>query len=74
MEKAPQAIDNMIGFRERTPDIQLQRWAQNLQIDSKILTSQAKEEPYENIEDELEKIIIQDIKAQMKHESMMKAV
>ena len=43
-------------------------------IDSKILTSQAKEEPYENIEDELEKIIIQDIKAQIKHEAMMKAV
>ena len=40
-------------------------------IDSKILTSQPKEEPYENIEDELEKIIIQDIKAQMRHEAMM---
>ena len=43
-------------------------------IDSKILTSQTKEEPYENIEDELERIIIHDIKVQMKHEAMMKAV
>ena len=43
-------------------------------IDSKILTSQTKEEPYDNIEDELEAMIVKDIKAQMKHEAMMKEV
>ena len=39
-----------------------------------MLTSQTKEEPYDNIEEELENMIIEDIKVQLRHEALMKAV
>ena len=38
------ALDNMVGFRERTPVPQLKQWERNLNINSKILTSQVNTE------------------------------
>ena len=33
------ALDNMIGFKQRTPAEQLRKWEKNLQINADVLTT-----------------------------------
>ena len=48
---AEQPIDNMIGFKERTPATVLRKWEKELLINAKNLTSACRIETNDNMSD-----------------------
>ena len=62
------ALDNMIGFKERTSAQQLKKWAKNLQINADVLTTQVKPDKNRDPTEKEERKMIRDIVAQQKRE------
>jgi len=68
------ALDNMLGFKERTPALQLKRWEQNLQIKPNVLTTQVNVSPHLDLSLKQQRRIVRDIRKKQKREATLKLV
>ena len=65
-------LDNMIGFKERTPVSQLKKWQKNLQINANVLTTQCKIAIEKPPTEKEERKMIRDIEQNMRKNAKLK--